>query len=1193
MSPVDVPDPEDLQRVRTQDLLDFALLYESDRAGPGLRSITEYQRLFPRIAGDIGREFARLAGAAGSSLERSAPPRGEIDHYRLERELGHGGQGRVYLAFDPRMRRRVALKLLNRASVTPDKLRRFQREVEVIAKLDHPGLCAVYEARLDGPRPYLVMRYVEGDDLARRLAARRAHSEESTFIYPEGPVELARLLQLFERAARALHAAHESGVVHRDVKPANILVRRDGDPVIVDFGLARANDAGASLTVSGDVFGTPAYMAPELIRGGHAAVDRRSDVYALGVALYECLTLQRPFQDDAREAMFQQILRGAYRSPRELNRQVGEDLRVVLATAMEVDPARRYASALEFAEDLRRVREYEPIRARPAGLLLRLRRWSQRHPRIAAATVIAFAALGAWALALRLTLNRVEEQRRLLAAANERLRGVSYREQSAAQRASNPGYSLALAIEAARLDPGFDSNMAVLGALGQCRERRTFGVPTSGAASGLDVTRDGTRVVVANRHGHVLIYRIADARLLANVAAGVTSAEIQVQVRTAPDSASLVVFGQVQRPRVHDASTGELLFELDCGGAVPASVEFSGDGRWLLTSAGDGVARLHDARDGRLLRQIAPGLGYMTQARFDAAGQSILTSADFKPQFDLPEPTDRNPRVWSAATGEWESTLEGHTRPIRDACFAPDGRLIVTADIDGQVRGFERSSGRLSWSAMLPGQSWVARFSPDSRAVAVGFDPGARVFDAATGAVRYDLEGFADRSVVQLEFSPDGRWIAAQDYGGNVGAWRASDGGEHLRSRVVTRALGALAWLPDSRAFVTCSGAHTCHLWSLAPIPYFFALSVAGGSAHQGSAESAVFDPASRSVVTAGADGAVRVWSALDGGLEQEFQVDLGPLRRVWCIGDGRALGGLAESGAVAVLQRPSGEWHAVAPPAPSSITAVAVSASGDQVAYGSGDGRVHWIATPSGQVLAAVQPTMDGVRRLALSPDQAKLAWSSSGGDAGWIERGSGRQLRFRALAWREMQSEIFGLGFTSDGRELLTSADDNKAHIWRTEDGEYLGDLSARIFGEVVSLRGNRRLLATAKWTPDVVLYSGESWRRQWESSGRQIDGPADILRASPDEKYFLYGGRNGVLELARVSDGVPVQRYRHRPSGAVRLTCAEFSPDGRAIVTAAEDGSVRLWPVEVVETARAYAPADLAGFGLPDGNPDPWNK
>jgi len=369
--------------------------------------------LAPRIRNQI--EALRSAGmlAPGMRVPASAAPTTRagtdgsstyepIGPYRPLEELGRGGQAIVYLAEDTRLHRPVALKVLQGfGPLSEILLRRFQREAEVTSRLDHPGICTVYDAGVEKGIPYIATRYIPGETLARRLATARqqangeaapARSRSGHVVISSGggaSQEIAALVLLIEKAARALHVAHEAGIVHRDVKPANIMVTPHGEPVILDFGLA-ADVSGEqqTLTQTGDLFGTPAYMSPEQLSAQRLRVDRRADVYSLGVTLFECLCLRRPFVAPTRQALYRAI---QLRDPPDLcrlNAHVSRDLRVVLETALEKQPDRRYQTALDFAEDLRRVRELHPITARPVGTVGRLVRLARRRPAFAAVCVL-------------------------------------------------------------------------------------------------------------------------------------------------------------------------------------------------------------------------------------------------------------------------------------------------------------------------------------------------------------------------------------------------------------------------------------------------------------------------------------------------------------------------------------------------------------------------------------------------------------------------------------------------------------------------------------------------------------------------------------------------------------------------------------------------------------------------------------
>jgi Tol biopolymer transport system component/predicted Ser/Thr protein kinase len=322
--------------------------------------------------------------AAGTPFP--APP--SVPGYTLERVLGRGGMGVVYLARQERLKRQVALKMLHPAGAAEEAdPARFRAEAEAAARLQHSHIVQVYEVGDHEGRPFLVMELVEGESLAQRLSG--------------GPLASGQAAELLETLALAAHYAHTRGVVHRDIKPANVLLQADGAPKLTDFGLARRLDVDVALTPTGQVLGTPGYMAPEQARGGKG-VGPPADVYALGAILYECLTGRPPFQGATAYETVLQVLQQDPAPPRRLRPAVPRDLETVCLKCLEKNPQRRYASAADLAGDLRRYLDGRPVTARPTGPLGRALRWAARRPAAAAllvcvaAALLAFVGRGLW-----------------------------------------------------------------------------------------------------------------------------------------------------------------------------------------------------------------------------------------------------------------------------------------------------------------------------------------------------------------------------------------------------------------------------------------------------------------------------------------------------------------------------------------------------------------------------------------------------------------------------------------------------------------------------------------------------------------------------------------------------------------------------------------------------------------------------
>ena len=329
------------------------------------------------------------------------------------------GQGTVYRADDLRLERRVALKVATGVGVPgSEALERFYREIKIGSRLEISGICPIYEAGHDDGSIWASMAFIDGTSLARLMATSRERIGSGSgphrmALSPDATAaaSLAEVLTLFEKLAHILDAAHREGIVHRDLKPGNIMVQPNGEPVILDFGLAYDQlEPDVSLTRTGDMLGTPAYMSPEQVSTPDRRPDLRTDIYSLGVTLYEALTLERPHQGKTRHELMTAITDQVPLGVRQHDASLSTDLDVVVATALSKDPDHRYGSSADFAADLSRVRKHEPIWARPPSVGRRLVRWARRNRAVAGLVATVFVVLIA---ALLITLALLGRQRDL------------------------------------------------------------------------------------------------------------------------------------------------------------------------------------------------------------------------------------------------------------------------------------------------------------------------------------------------------------------------------------------------------------------------------------------------------------------------------------------------------------------------------------------------------------------------------------------------------------------------------------------------------------------------------------------------------------------------------------------------------------------------------------------------------------
>jgi WD40 repeat protein len=788
----------------------------------------------------------RTAVLAGEPLAEQSGER--IGRYRLLQQIGEGGFGVVWMAeqVEP-VTRRVALKIIKAGMDTREVIARFEAERQALAMMDHPNIAKVLDAgATEKGRPFFVMELVKGIPITKFCDEREFTTRQR--------------LELFADVCSAINHAHQKGVIHRDIKPSNVMVTLHcNKPVIkvIDFGIAKAIEGRLTdktlFTRFEQFVGTPAYMSPEQSALGGLDVDTRSDIYALGVLLYELLTGQPPF--DAKS-----LLSAGYEEMRRIIReveppkpstrlaqlltasaaagpaaksqisnpksQIPSDLDWIVMKAIEKDRTRRYETANGLALDIQRYLANEPVSAAAPGVVYLFRKFARRHRMAlglaALIVLVLFAASGfsLWQANLAFTARKET---------TDALREV---EKQKAELDRKSAEQRTLLAEAAQSDRAVAGEMLRNG-----REREAF--------AHLARACDYDPLSASAAQEAAMSLDTWQSPLPTTIFAGHEDRVRSVQF--SPDGALIVTAANDKTARVWDTATGKSLATLAGHAEGVRSAQFSPNGLRVVTASSDKTARVWDAATGQSLVMLTGHGAGLYSAQFSPDGALIVTAW-----------WDTTARVWDAATGECLATLAGHKQTVRSVHFNRDGSRIVTASWDKTARVWDAATwkGLVTLTGHEDGVS-SAQFSPDGALIVTAAgDKTARVWEAVTGRSLVTLAGHED-GVNSAQFSPDGALIvtAADDKTSRV--WDAVTGRSLVTLTGHEDGVNSAQFSPDGALIVTAADDKTSRMWDTAT-----GKSLATLAGHGAGVNSAQFSPDGARIVTAG-DKTARVWDAI------------------------------------------------------------------------------------------------------------------------------------------------------------------------------------------------------------------------------------------------------------------------------------------------------------------------------------------
>jgi WD40 repeat protein/serine/threonine protein kinase len=1124
----------------------------------------DHRALLARVLDQAVDPAAAEAWAAASLAEEPASDAGpaemsgrHIGDFELLSRLGQGGMGVVYRAWQPSLGRQVALKCTLRAG-DPKAEARFAREIRALGRVEHPNVVKVFTSGADGDQWFYAMELIEGAELSRvceklagssaaeidasqwrqalTTACEQARSREtqlsatsdpgrmvvptrsdaadtSARVVPQGGRgHVAQVVEIVRQVAEAAHALHEVGVVHRDIKPGNIMLTADGGhPVLMDLGLAQlADETEGRVTRTRQFVGTLRYASPEQVLAV-GRVDRRTDVYSLGATLWELLTLRPLFgvgEETPTPELMLRIQTSDPERPRRYNRHVPRDLEAIVLKCLEKDRVRRYATAADLAADLRRFLAGEPVSAQPPSMTYLTGKFVRRYRVPLAVAGLVLAVLVGSVVAAFIGIDR---QRRAALDANEKLQEQRRAALEANEKLQEQLYDNNIAVAERELTLNHDVGLA-----GDLLQR----CPESLRGWEWDYLmrlRDGARLPLGS--SPALGTRPAVKGMEGGHKAGVWMAAFS------PDGRRVATCSIDGTAKVWDTASGRVLhtfsghaflpFPIPGISAIPVlCLAFSPDGRHIASgSFSPKIGKLRESPGVVLVWEVETGHEVL---RFDAQVGPVLGltfSPDGRHIASSSLNTDNSFVVWDARTGAVVRVVRGHTDNVHCLRYSPDGRLLATGAADGGVKLWDVATFRQVHSLDAhPATVSGLAFSPDgARLATAGHDGTVRVWETATAAPALEpLHGHTG-AALGVAFSPDGKRIASAGYDKTVRVWDATSGRSKITLRGHTDMVWSVDFSRDGQRLVSGSFDSTARIWDATPLEETSTTGEFSIAGHSDRVNSVAFSPDGRYLASGGWDHTVRLWDARTG---EELRTLAGHHASVWCVAfspDSSRVASASWDKTVKVWDTASGQELVTFAGHKALVHCVAFTPDGKRAASGSLDAYVKIWDTATGKELATCEGGLFPCASVAFSPDGTRLATGGIDRIITIWDANTAKEL----YTLKGHSGAIPSVAFSPDGKRLVSASWDYSLKVWDVDPMRKVGLFQSR---ELRPLQGHSDQVNGVAWSADGtrIASAGEDKTvRVWDPNTGQEVMPRRLLRGvvwsvafSPDSKRLAAG-------------------------------------------------------------------------------------